>query len=223
MNNIYIELDGLFDTRLPILTAINEDVSTRVFNKDYDIRTNDKFELIPNNIFNLYYNQRNKDILTYALPSFIYKLIENITTEYYSDLKNNNGLQKLYINTYPYMLEDSEKQILITSLSYIKQVEIEFLFISDNDLTPNILNNYDLDYIIKYNGIEWLEKQNRLLNIIDNPMLDKYLYVPALIDNTHIEKSIKINKEFFNTLSKSLGMIINVIFTDIIYWNTIKK
>lgn len=223
MNNLYIELDGLFDTRLVILNAINEEIGTMIFNTTYNSRTNDKFGIIPTSVFNTYYKQRKKDVLTYALPTYIYNVIDNITTDYYADLKNNDGLQKLYINTYPYHLEETEIKKLKENLYYLKKVDIEFITVSDNDLTPGYLESKNIFYMIKYNGIEWLELQSRLLNISDNPMLDKYLYVPAIFDDTYVDKKIKPNKDFFKGLTRAMGIVINLVFTDIVYWNTIKK
>lgn len=59
-----------------------------------------------------------------------------------------------------------------TFKTYIKNVEMKFIEYSDYDLTPKVLENLNIN-IIKYNGIDWLEQQNRLLNIVDNPMVNK--------------------------------------------------
>lgn len=222
MNNIYIGMDELFDTRITMLSSINEDIASDIFNKNYNLRTNDTFGYIPYSVFNTYYKTRNKNILLYSLPSFIYKIIDNITLDFYSDLKNKEvDLQTLYVNTYPYSFnEDELNKFKETFKSYIKNVEVEFIEYSDYDLTPKVLENLNIENIIKYNGIDWLEQQNRLLNVVDNPMVNKNLYVPAIIN---FKLGTKINKEVFNAIAKSLGVFINVYFTDIIYWNMIAK
>lgn len=222
MENIYIEMDALLDSRITMLSSINEDISVEVFNKNYYSRTSDTFGYIPYNVFLTYYNTRNKGILLYSLPTFIYKVIENITLDFYSDLKNKEiDLQTLYVNTFPYDFNEEElERFKLTFESYIKNVKVEFIHYSDTDLTPIVLENYNIKNIIKYNGIDWLEKQNRLLNIIDNPMVNKNLYVPAIIN---FRVGTKINRDLFNSISKSLGIFINVFFTDIIYWNMIEK
>ena len=54
-------------------------------------------------------------------------------------------------------------------------------------------------------------------------MVNKNLYVPAIIN---FKLGTKINKEVFNAIAKSLGVFINVYFTDIIIkyslWDHIK-
>lgn len=222
MDNIYIDFDALFDTRITLLSSINEDIAVKVFNNDYDRRTSDIFDIIPYSVFNTYYENRNKNILLYSLPTFIYKVLETITLDFYSNLKNKEvELQTLYVNTFPYTFNQEElDRFKITFENYIKNVTVEFISHNDYDLTPAILDSYKIGNIVKYNGIDWLEQQNRLLNIVDNPMLNKNLYVPALIN---FKLNTKITKEIFKTISKSLGIFINVHFTDIIYWNMIKK
>lgn len=222
MDNIYIDFDALFDTRITLLSSINEDIAVKVFNNDYDRRTSDIFDIIPYSVFNTYYENRNKNILLYSLPTFIYKVLETITLDFYSNLKNKEvELQTLYVNTFPYTFNQEElDRFKITFENYIKNVTVEFISHSDYDLTPAILDSYKIGNIVKYNGIDWLEQQNRLLNIVDNPMLNKNLYVPALIN---FKLNTKVTKEIFKTISKSLGIFINVHFTDIIYWNMIKK
>lgn len=222
MDNIYIDFDALFDTRITLLSSINEDIAVKVFNNDYDRRTSDIFDIIPYSVFNTYYENRNKNILLYSLPTFIYKVLETITLDFYSNLKNKEvELQTMYVNTFPYNFNQEElDRFKITFENYIKNVTVEFISYSDYDLTPSILDSYKIGNIVKYNGIDWLEQQNRLLNIVDNPMLNKNLYVPALIN---FKLNTKITKEIFKTISKSLGIFINVHFTDIIYWNMIKK
>lgn len=222
MDNIYIDFDALFDTRITLLSSINEDIAVKVFNNDYDRRTSDIFDIIPYSVFNTYYENRNKNILLYSLPTFIYKVLETITLDFYSNLKNKEvELQTMYVNTFPYTFNQEElDRFKITFENYIKNVTVEFISHSDYDLTPAILDSYKIGNIVKYNGIDWLEQQNRLLNIVDNPMLNKNLYVPALIN---FKLNTKVSKEIFKTISKSLGIFINVHFTDIIYWNMIKK
>lgn len=222
MENIYVEMDGLFDTRISMLSSINEDIAIEEFNKRYKYRTSDTFGLIPYSVFQAYYNIRSKHILLYSLPSFIYKVIENVTLDFYSDLKNKEiDLQTLYVNTYPYDFNQEElDKFKITFESYIKNVKVEFIHFSDYDLTPKILDDFNIKNIIKYNGIDWLEKQNRLLNIIENPMVNKNLYVPAVIN---FKLGCKVNREVFESLTKSLAVVINVFFTDIEYWNMIEK
>lgn len=222
MNNIYIEMDGLFDTRITMLSSINEDIAVKVYERGYHFRTKDTFDLIPYDVFNAYYKTRNKNILLYSLPTFIFKVIDTVTLEFYSDLKNKEvDIQTLYINTYPYNFNQEElDKFEDTFYNYISNVKIEFIHYSDVDLTPKVMDTLNINNIIKYNGIDWLEQHNRLMNIIENPMINKNLYVPALIN---FKTGSKITKEIFTSISKSLGIFINVHFTDIVYWNMINK
>lgn len=223
MENIYIELDGLFDTRLPIISSLDENIAIEYFNSDkYDLRNNDTFNNIPYKVFEVYYKDRKKEILNYALPTNIFKVIENINIDFVSDLKNVEvKVQTLYINSYPYFLDEDEKEKFKEYfLNYIKSVDIEFIYVDNYNLTSKYLDEIKVKHIVKYDGMEWMEKQNGLGNLIENPLIGKELYVPAIFNE---KINLKIDKDFFLKLSKSLNIFTNVFFTDIYYWNAINS
>ena len=59
-----------------------------------------------------------------------------------------------------------------------------------------------------YDGLDWLEKQIALLNIVEDPLLGRTLIVPALINTPGIE----IKKEMFEKTAKAYEVIIDLIF-----------
>ena len=97
-----------------------------------------------------------------------------------------------------------------------KNVNIVFINYSMEDLTPEFIINNKIYTIIMYHGLEWLNKQVGLLNIVKNPLLNRELIVPALVDNLAIDKA---NKKLFEELSKRMGTILTLQFVDARYFS----
>ena len=82
--------------------------------------------------------------------------------------------------------------------------------------TVDLIINNKIYTIIMYHGLEWLNKQVGLLNIVKNPLLNRELIVPALVDNLAIDKA---NKKLFEELSKRMGTILTLQFVDARYFS----
>lgn len=220
-HNILIDIDSILDTRLVMLYSIDEDVATNVFNSTYDRRTSDVFDLIPYRLFKGLYELRSKTILNYAIPTKALSLVSTILADNVADITNLENDYIIYVNTYPYRLNKTEEENFSRNiLKMAPDADVEFLYHSLKELTPQIITEKDIYSIIMYDGAEWLEKQNSLLNISEFPMLGRSLFIPALINESL--PNLKITKQLFENISKSLEMIMTVIFIDVEYFNPIR-
>ena len=113
-------------------------------------------------------------------------------------------------------LLDEIKEFKVRIENEYKNVNIVFINYSMEDLTPEFIINNKIYTIIMYHGLEWLNKQVGLLNIVKNPLLNRELIVPALVDNLAIDKA---NKKLFEELSKRMGTILTLQFVDARYFS----
>lgn len=212
---IYLELDSLVDTRLALLYSLNEETAIDIL-PEYNIRRNDIFGNIPYRLFEELYKLRKKSILEFAIPTKILEILGMMVAEKRGDMRNMGDKYKLYLNTYPYVLtRDEQDKFSEVITRFIPDLVVECIYESPYTLTPKYIIDKDISDIIMYNGLDWLEKHIALFNIVENPLINKTIIVPA-INN---EVGIKVDKNLFLDMAKRLEMVITVIFVDVDYFS----
>jgi len=185
--DIFIDIDSLFDTRLPVVYFLDEEVATSIVEDgSYFTRKSDKFKYIDNNIFKAVYKERNKTLLTLATPTNIMGILK----QYYSELMTQHKLDgtnkniTIYLNIYPYELSLEETDKLVIGIQAItsKEVVVKIVSMEKRDLTVKWVND-NLAVMVMYDGLEWLEYYTANFELINNPLLDVGLIVPAIVTN----------------------------------------
>lgn len=202
VKSLYVEIDDLFDTRLSFLNILTKDKRVKKIN--YHNRIRDNFGSIPFNIFNHYYSYRNKYVLRNALPTKIFDLIIDFVLEYIK-LNESELNFKLYINIYPYDLTSVEIDNLQTALKKtFLETDIEVFFLDPYELDLDwIVSN--IDVLVMYNGIKWLEYKNIIGEIRTMPITDKTLVVPFKIDGVGDSQLLTVNDiELYKSIYKSI-------------------
>lgn len=208
-NNLLVELDCLLDTRLPILTMLDENIAkSMVADGSYQNRTIDQFKIIPRDMFTALYNSRNKAILNLAIPTLMIDVIKNFVNESIHRMKEMQDMEDiiLYINVHPYKLSAEEILTLIEGLEvYVPNVTIKVISMDYKALTTEWVSE-NLSLLIMYYGIEWIEYQHALNNTILNPILDVGIMVPALlnttIDDNDVDEYLTKVEETFKTITR---------------------
>lgn len=214
--NILIDLDSILDVRLAILYSLYPNYIDTI-TANYLKRKTDTFGNLPFTVFKAYYDKRNKHILNYGIPTNIFVILEEVLANHNEHIAFAGDEVTLYINSYPYNLNNDEiKEFKVRIENEYKNVNIAFINYSMEDLTPEFIINNKIYTIIMYHGLEWLNKQVGLLNIVKNPLLNRELIVPALVDNLAIDKA---NKKLFEELSKRMGTILTLQFVDARYFS----
>ena len=79
MHNSYTDLDTLFDTRLAVASLLDPEGTAEVINNGkYQSRVKDNIGNICGSIIDVIYNNRNKNILQYSLPTKMFGLIQRV-------------------------------------------------------------------------------------------------------------------------------------------------
>lgn len=222
MNNILVDLDSLFDTRLPMWFRLTKAETTKLYiTGEYSKRLRDQIHPIPNNVFKAFYKRRDKRIMTEALPTYMFRIILETYIELRHDLLNAEIVEdmKIFINTYPYDFTADEQAKLLLYLSGTFGIEkIEIVNRSLRELSPDWISENEIGYVFMYNGLEWLEHQICNPKIADYPLINTALFVPALLTGHRI-RSIK--DDFFTKLKEELSSVCDLYTVDVKYYSGI--
>lgn len=206
----YLDLDTIFDTRLPIAMSISPDnTGIELANKNYFKRHNNNIGYIPSDVFLAYYSKRNKNVLKYSNLTKI--LDELVLPQYFEVLKDGsmvdiNNPPPFYINVYPYELTENEIDILGKGLSKIfKDNELKLINIPLKDLNSKWVNDH-VNIMYMYEGLKWLEYRSSVEDFYNNPLVGTSLVIPMLLyDNKN-----KMTKETLISLIEKFKTIIEI-------------
>lgn len=211
-------IDTLFDTRLVMVDILNPNYIKE--NTDYHVRLRDNFGNMSYGIFKTFYDLRNKNLLKNCLHSNIYTVINQHFYMELNDIDVSNDYQdfKLYVNTYPYELTKAEEDMLLESIKPLLKISnFEFIHMKPIEITPKWVNKH-VNTILLYDGLEWLSHVVTTKSFISDPIIDKLIIAPAII-NGYLDRPI--NKEVLETIIKSLSVTTQLMFIDVKYFNPV--
>jgi hypothetical protein len=214
-NDIYIELDCLIDTRLSVLYNIDKDLIKKLLlSGDYHNRIKDEFGYIDSTVFNKVYNRRDKSILNNASPTNMINMLGEYSIESRHSNYNygDNSNVKLYLNVYPYKLNDEEitnMQIGISSLVN-DAIEVEVVYMDDVQLSPSWINEH-VGVVVMYDGIKWIERELSNDRLIKTPIPDIGMITPNIVSGRMIIDNRNIDG-FYEDIIKNLSIYIKIHF-----------
>lgn len=213
-DNVYIDLDCILDTRLPVLYALSEDIAKESLRSGYyHKRVSDNFGIIPNGLFYHYYDKRTKYVLALATPTPMFELLLELTEEAATSIVTDSieTIPTLYVNTYPYELNEEEAVTILKLLYTVIPVQMNFDLIckSLTELTPEWVDA-NANTVIKYDIVKWLELHSSLGNLSTCPLL-RGACIGPLIATGNIPVS-EITQESFEETRSTLGPMCNLVF-----------
>jgi hypothetical protein len=211
--NIIVDLDAIMDTRLPTLYAMDPGRAISMTSDDsYQLRVKDSFGNISYDIFKVYYDNRNKNILKLATPTPALDLVKD-----YSIDSNNCAITQsigdiptLYLNIYPYDLNEEECGNLLTMLHHVlpARMNLETINMSNSEMTPKYVQEI-ASSILKYDMLEWLEYHNSIGNLTRYPMLGIACVGPTLANGDAATKDL--SQLDFDKLRSALAPLANLV------------
>ncbi len=193
MDNIYIDLDSLLDTRLGLFMDISPKLAGFIYSHDFITRYSDNFPLMNYLEFKDRYTKRNRDFIKIPLPTMIISLLE-IHTLHLSQkniLRGGDGLIKLYLNLYPYEFSKHEELLIVSGIKSKLLDRVNVIPVYDENLSVGFIKD-NIDTIIMYDGIDWVER-----NVKSGKLKEKVIpYVEMIVpDVIHTPESITTNKD----------------------------
>ena len=183
---ILVELDCLLDTRLGVVSQLNEDAAVKLLELDYWSRKSDDFEkmtggMITNNDFKEAYKKRDIETLKRSRSTALPYALATMTTGLDAMAANTPLIERptLTINTHPYKLDDDEREAIAAAVTTFVGVDVklDFASIPLELLSPSVLKN-SWEAVILYEFDRWLNTHYNTLLSCKIPR--NVLMVPAL-------------------------------------------
>lgn len=210
-HDIFVDLDAIMDTRLPILYAIDETTAINGIQTNmYYKRLKDVFGVISYDIFTALYNNRDKGTLLASNPSYLFDFLLTMIVEI-KTMKLSLGEEKslnIYLNIYPYELSiDEQNNLIIAIENMVSDITVIPVRMDNSEIGPLWISSR-VGTIIKYDGLKWLEYHTAMGNLYKASMPDVTLIVPALASGNIKLKDI--SQDTFNTLMVTTSTIIDL-------------
>lgn len=211
VGSILTDLDSMFDTRLPIAFALDKhETAKAISNTKYFNRKYNDIGKIPSFVFETYYRRRSYNILDSAIPTFVPGLILDNFIELRSEPDADNMLDsiKIYLNTYPYEITFVDQANLIKNMANnFGTPNIEVIHKSPKELDPEYIYNNNIVSMYMYSGLEWLDVQTSNPKISYNPLTNRALIVPTILNKSVKEK---LDADFFMKLREQFTPLIDL-------------
>lgn len=225
LSKMLIDMDSLFDTKFSLLIEFSKDLAYSVIkDKSYFNRKKDNFKygefILGYELFYKFYNSRNKFILKNALPTKMPFVIRKEINRHFTDLRDGTCLEPfyLYINTYPYFLYDSEKEIIANmfKMDGFEKINIEFIYNPLKEISPKFIKTEGIELIILSNGMEWLESIDKL-ELLKNPINKTTLITPKILNSSKFRSTV-IEEKHFESVATQARLIMPVEFLDVFFF-----
>lgn len=178
---IFINLDVLLDTRLATIFLLDPELMKKSLSANYFTRKEDSFVGIDKEIFKEAYSKRDKNTLKNSTICKIVNMIREIVKITLRESLSSplHTGPKIFLNTYPYVLEENEEKLLVRALIHIteKLADIQIVNINLEDLTPKFIKD-NLAVLFMYEYGAWLDIQAE--NFKKTPCPEISLIVPEL-------------------------------------------
>lgn len=189
-SSLYVELDGLLDTRLATLLLMGEDKALDAVKAGYLTRDLEEFPVSMTD-WRKRYAQRDRFTLKEsgvtklmtALKEFVLATRHTADTPYPIE-------PKIYLNIYPYKLLDEEIKNIVqmVAIALNGQCDIEVLDLPPEEITPTyVKQTFSVMYM--YRGIDWLEHHAQSEAFKQSTCPEVCLFVPAIYFNGRPSKS----------------------------------
>lgn len=219
--NYLTNLDTLFDTRLALMNIMFPKFVDRLIESNqYTDRLKDVFTvdgvtlgydtLLP------FYRLRKKSILKYSGLTFIPYIIACEVNRHQHNSFNGECFRpwNIHINTYPYVLNDDEKKnVSEIFFQYMEErPDIIFHYLKPSEVTPEFLNDHNIEVVIDYYGMEWLSS---IMYESNYKFIDRKfsLCVPKIMNTSGLDVN-QMDDEFFRVIEVSFGSHIELSFLD---------
>lgn len=228
-SSMLVHLDDLLDTRLSVLYAMNQRSVQMALSGNYFSRMDDKFPGVTLNAFKERYAKRTKSDLVQAKSTPIVKMVKSFVQE---TIRNNLDSPfcyrpKVFVNTYPYKLTESESTIIVKTLVGVtsESCDVEVVHIPMEGLTPSFVKQ-NLSVMVMYHYADWLEHFSKGDNGFRKTRCpDTCLIGPSLFFNGEPKKEelrqIQVNTKMspFDMMEESAAALIQLKLHDVIYFS----
>jgi hypothetical protein len=229
LEQLYIELDVILDTRLATLGMISEEAALSALQTNYHTRLDDRFEGVNFEEYKEKYKKRNIYTLHKSLCTDGLRLIRHLTKELAEQAivrPYHNG-PKVIINHYPYKLSEVERDSIGKAVSvWISNIApVELIYIPPIDLTPAYCKSlYSIMMMYEYE--DWLNMHTaafQTTRLPEVPLLVPAIYFGKTPTKEELDKLIQEAAHPMQSIQALASPLIELTLIDICYFSVIKK
>jgi hypothetical protein len=183
-----VPLDVILDTRLGTIAKHDPALAQELAASDYRNRKNDNFGRMDRKTFAEAYKKRDKETLQHSVVTGILPVLRDIIQSAAlssgQDKSVHPEMPKLYINLYPYVLDEEEEKelgMILVNLIRTDSIEIELFNASPEELTPEYcLERFN--FMVMYSDYNaWMDLHR--YELFKKKYCHIVLFAPALFDN----------------------------------------
>ena len=178
---IYISLDALLDTRMPVLEGLGDGVLLGALENGYFTRTVETFHGVEKEVWDKAWKERTRDALTGAVVCRTINFVNEIIIKLNSEAKHapyHTG-PKIFLNIFPYEMSEEEIEALLVGVSGATRgaCDIQVVNMSYEELTP-VWCDENVAIMFMYEHNEWLDIQHEAF--AKKPITGVSLIVPGI-------------------------------------------
>ena len=189
--NIYMDIDSILDTKLPIYLKKDKDkLSESIKTGEYYDRVNNELSWITREEFNNLFENRTKDDLKLSIINSMYRTINSFTREALKAVTDEEELEiNIVVNFHPYQLTDKEQELLLEGIKK-KYFHTSVTGINKpiTEITPSYIKTFNLVSMINF--LEWLDIYSENEEILKDPIHQTLILTPIEIDEYEEDSNI---------------------------------
>lgn len=221
-HNFLVDLDSLFDTRLSLAMLLDPVRVANIIGKpEHDKRLIDNIGYISNDILRAFYSVRNKTLLETAPPTSILPILKDIADEILMDVKLLPDYEPnvIYVNSYPYELQDIEKQYLAANIKkLLLHGNVELIHIKPSLLDPKWIYEKSIVALIMYDFLPWLDYHIATNGVVKYPLYNVMCLAPAIM---YGNSKYKLDAATLTELQSTLSVLADIHFLPLVNFSCI--
>lgn len=229
MRKLLVELDGLLDTRIGVISRVDDEAAYRILrNDEYWWREHDDWETlsgqrIGNEEFKTAWAERDVTDLRASMMTNLVLPLSQITSEFHRNVEDGvvDDQIGLEINTAPYTLEIEEQDELASILREVlfSSLQVSFCFRPLDELTPAVLDELYSGMVI-YNFSDWMVQHYTALP--NHPIRDFNIVAPKLFVRDPSELSVAKKQEEIIGFQMLWLHLVEVNFIDVRFFSLVR-
>lgn len=211
-STIYVDIDALFDTRAATLNKFGIESAKKAIASNYYDRIYDEFEGIETTAYIEAYQRRDiltlKDAMVTPVARMIYLFAKQTLEALVSSPYRRQP--KVFLNIYPYRLEEQTIRYMVAGLRAITKntIDVEVGYLTLEEITPRyVKQNYAV--MVMYAYWDWLETHSQNQNLTQTQCPQVTLIGPRLVKSKEAAQKLS-GQDAFTAIETYTGLFIKL-------------
>lgn len=211
-STIYVDIDALFDTRAATLNKFGIERAKVAIASNYYDRIYDEFEGIETDTYFKAYQSRDvltlKDAMVTPVARMIYLFAKQTLEALVSSPYRRQP--KVFLNTYPYRLEEETVRYIVAGLRAITKniIDVEVGYLTLEEMTPRYVKQH-YAVMVMYAYWDWLEVHAQNQNLTQTQCPQVTLIGPRLVKSKEAAQKLS-GQDVFTAIETYTSLFIKL-------------